>query len=98
VTGDLRAGARRLGILSAVLDMALAQWDGRDDTQPQPERRRAATEAVIAIDNMLPWCTACAARWSPRSASARMPAPREWTAADLAAQHQRGKPRHVPRA
>jgi hypothetical protein len=36
-----------------VLGVALAQWETRDDGQPQPEIRRAASTAVDAIDAML---------------------------------------------
>jgi hypothetical protein len=36
-----------------VLAVALAQWEGRDDTKPQPEVRRAANTAMDAIDAML---------------------------------------------
>lgn len=36
-----------------VLAVALAQWEIRDDTRPQPEIRRAANTAVDAIDVML---------------------------------------------
>jgi hypothetical protein len=36
-----------------VLGVALAQWEIRDDGQPQPEIRRAASTAVDAIDAML---------------------------------------------
>ena len=32
---------------------ALAQWEGRDDTKPQPEVRRAANTAMAEIDRML---------------------------------------------
>jgi hypothetical protein len=35
------------------LDAALAQWEGRDDTKPQPEVRRAANTAMDAMDGML---------------------------------------------
>jgi hypothetical protein len=36
-----------------VLAVALAQWEGRDETRPQPEVRRAASTAMDAIDGML---------------------------------------------
>jgi hypothetical protein len=36
-----------------VLAVALAQWETRDDTRPQPEVRRAANTAMDAIDEML---------------------------------------------
>ena len=36
-----------------VLSIALGQWEGRDDTRPQPEVRRAANTAMDAIDGML---------------------------------------------
>ena len=36
-----------------VLAVALAQWETRDDTRPQPEVRRAANTAMDAIDAML---------------------------------------------
>ncbi len=36
-----------------VLGVALAQWQTRDDTRPQPEVRRAANTAMDAIDTML---------------------------------------------
>jgi hypothetical protein len=36
-----------------VLAAALARWEARDDTRPQPEVRRAANEAMDAIDAML---------------------------------------------
>ena len=35
-----------------VLGVALAQWEARDGTRPQPEVRRAANTAVDAIDVM----------------------------------------------
>ncbi len=35
-----------------VLAIALAQWETRDDTRPQPEVRRAANTAMDAIDQM----------------------------------------------
>ena len=36
-----------------VLAVALAQWEGRDDSKPQPEVRRAANTAIDEIDRML---------------------------------------------
>jgi len=36
-----------------VLSVALAQWETRDDTRPQPEVRRAANTAMDEIDAML---------------------------------------------
>ena len=36
-----------------VMSVALAQWETRDDTQPQPEVRRAANTAMDAIDTMV---------------------------------------------
>lgn len=36
-----------------VLGVALAQWQARDDTRPEPAVRRAASAAVDAIDAML---------------------------------------------
>jgi hypothetical protein len=36
-----------------VLSVALVQWEGRDDTKPQAEVRRAASTACDAIDGML---------------------------------------------
>jgi hypothetical protein len=36
-----------------VLSVALAQWETRDDTRPQPEVRRAANTAMAEIDEML---------------------------------------------
>ena len=36
-----------------VLAVALAQWEIRDDSRPQPEIRRAANTAMDAIDSML---------------------------------------------
>jgi hypothetical protein len=36
-----------------VLGVALAQWEDRDDTKPQPEVRRAANVAMGEIDRML---------------------------------------------
>jgi hypothetical protein len=36
-----------------VLAIALARWDGRDDSTAQPEVRRAANMAIDAIDGML---------------------------------------------
>jgi hypothetical protein len=36
-----------------VLSVALVQWEGRDDSKPQPEVRRAANTAMDAIDGML---------------------------------------------
>ena len=36
-----------------VLGVALAQWEARDDTRPQPGVRRAANTAMDAIDTML---------------------------------------------
>ena len=36
-----------------VLAVALAQWETRDGTRPQPEVRRAANTAMDAIDSML---------------------------------------------
>ena len=43
--------------------VALAQWEGRDDSKPQPDVRRAANEAVDAID-LVPFagCTRVRAR------------------------------------
>ena len=35
------------------LDAALAEWDTRDDSRPQPEVRRAAFAAMHAIDAAL---------------------------------------------
>jgi hypothetical protein len=43
----------RLENLAGVLGAALAQWAARDDTKAQPGVRRAASEAVEAIDAML---------------------------------------------
>jgi hypothetical protein len=36
-----------------VLAIALAQWETRDDSKPQPEVRRAANTAMDTIDAML---------------------------------------------
>ena len=36
-----------------MLSIALGQWQGRDDSRPQPEIRRAANTAMDAIDGML---------------------------------------------
>lgn len=36
-----------------VLGVALATWETRDGSQPQPEVRRAASTAMDAIDEML---------------------------------------------
>jgi hypothetical protein len=36
-----------------VLSVALAQWETRDDTKPQPEVRQAANTAMTEIDRML---------------------------------------------
>jgi hypothetical protein len=36
-----------------VLGVALAQWQARDDTRPQPEVRQAGNTAMDAIDAML---------------------------------------------
>ncbi len=36
-----------------VLAVALAQWEIRDGTRPQPETREAANTAMDAIDSML---------------------------------------------
>ena len=36
-----------------VLAFALGRWQTRDDSQPQPEVRRAANTAMDAIDDML---------------------------------------------
>lgn len=36
-----------------VLGVALAQWDGRDDTKPQAKVRQAANTAMHAIDGLL---------------------------------------------
>src|SRR5260370_15575340 len=38
---------------TGVLAIALAQWETRDDTRPQPEVRRAANTAMDEIDPML---------------------------------------------
>ena len=38
---------------AAVLAAALAAWAARDDTRPQPETRRAASNAMSQIDAML---------------------------------------------
>jgi hypothetical protein len=38
---------------AGVLAAALAQWETRDDTRPQPGVRRAANTAMAAIDDML---------------------------------------------
>jgi hypothetical protein len=38
---------------TGVLAVALAQWETRDDTRPQPAVRRAANTAMDAIDVML---------------------------------------------
>jgi hypothetical protein len=43
----------RLGYPAAALGAALAQWDTRDDTRPQPGVRQAANTAMDAIDEML---------------------------------------------
>jgi hypothetical protein len=53
VTGPLEGAAGRLADLTWVLDGALAEWAGRDDSRPQPEVRQAANVAVDAIDAML---------------------------------------------
>ena len=44
------------------LALALRQWEGRDDTRPQPHVRRAASEAVDVIDEM----AAVLFRWRER--------------------------------
>jgi hypothetical protein len=36
-----------------VLSIALGRWEGRDDSRPQPEVRRAANTAMGTIDAML---------------------------------------------
>jgi hypothetical protein len=36
-----------------VLGVALARWETRDDTRPQPEVRRAANTAMAEIDRMI---------------------------------------------
>jgi hypothetical protein len=38
---------------AGVLSVALAQWEGRDDTRADPGARRAANDAMGAIDAML---------------------------------------------
>jgi hypothetical protein len=43
----------RLGDQVLALTAALALWQGRDDTRPQPHVRRAANEAMDTIDEML---------------------------------------------
>lgn len=43
----------RLEAPAAVLGYALAKWETRDDTKPQPEVRQAANTAMNAIDGML---------------------------------------------
>lgn len=53
MTGPLEGAAGRLADLTWVLDGALAEWAGRDDSRPQPEVRQAANVAVDAIDAML---------------------------------------------
>jgi hypothetical protein len=35
------------------LETALARWERRDDTRPQPEVRQAANAAMAAVDAML---------------------------------------------
>ena len=43
----------KLDTPASALAVALAQWETRDDTRPQPEIRRAANTAIDAIDAML---------------------------------------------
>jgi hypothetical protein len=43
----------RLEHPAAVLAVRLGQWQARDDTRAQPEVRRAANEAMDAIDAMV---------------------------------------------
>jgi hypothetical protein len=42
-----------LDAMLAVLQVALAQWDGRDDTRAQPAVTEAGNTAMGAIDQML---------------------------------------------
>jgi hypothetical protein len=53
VTGQPWDVHARLEDPMGVLAVALAQWEGRDDSKPQPEVRRAANAAMDAIDGML---------------------------------------------
>jgi hypothetical protein len=43
----------KLDTPAALLAVALAQWEGRDDTKAEPEVREAANTAMEAIDAML---------------------------------------------
>jgi hypothetical protein len=45
--------ADRLAIQNGILQAALTGWSRRDDSQPQPEVRRAANKAMDTIDVML---------------------------------------------
>lgn len=53
MTGRLEDAPGRLEDLAGVLGTALATWATRDDSKAQPEARRAAAEAMGAIDGML---------------------------------------------
>jgi len=49
----MTAAAESLSSRLEILSGALQVWAGRDPTKPQPEVRRAANEAMAAVDDLL---------------------------------------------